>query len=161
MGDRSPDLSFPAGGISRRAEAPGHRGEDSDALGHQLEDGADLGADVAVQHRSLITAVASHRHAVFPPAAPIGAAVQPAYRGDVTAARRAAGQEGEIGNAGGRGKAGDGDGPAAVLQHGPEMGEIARGETRFSDIRAQSIDQQQETALHTSSAIAGWLVTPL
>ena len=44
--DRAPELALPAGGIALRREPPGDGSEDPDALGHQLEDGADVGRDV-------------------------------------------------------------------------------------------------------------------
>src|SRR5918994_6434032 len=160
MGDRSPHLSLPTRRIAFPAEPPGHRGKNPDALRYQLEHGADRGIDVSIEHWSLIAAVASHRHAVLPPAAPVGAAIQPANRGDVTAARCAASQKGEVRDTRRRREAGNRGSPATALDHGLKVGKIDRGETRFSDVRAQSIDQQQETAVHTSSAIAGWLVMP-
>ena len=110
---RAPELPLAARGIALGRESPRDRREDADALRHQLEDGPHLAGDVAVEPRRLVAAVAPHRLALAPPAPVVGAPVEPADRGDVAVPGRAAGEERQVGDAGGGREDGDGAGPSA------------------------------------------------
>ncbi len=143
---RAPELALAAGRIACGRESPRDRGEDPEALRHQLEDGAYPGGDVVVEPRRLVSAVAPYRLTVAPPPAGVGPPVEPADRRDVAAARRAPGEKREIGHAGGRGKNGGGPRPPAGAEHRREVGQLALGQARFGDIRTESVDQQEQAA---------------
>src|SRR5215204_2167348 len=88
---RSPDLPLTAGGISRRTQPSRNRREDSDTVGDELEDSAHVRIDVAVEHGSLITAVAPYGFAVPPPTTTVSRPIEPSNRRNVTMSGGAAG----------------------------------------------------------------------
>ncbi len=116
--------------------------------------GPDAGHDVGVEPAGLVAAVAPHALALPPPAAGIRFAVEPSDGGHVARARRATGEEGEVGDRRSRRKDADSTPDPARPGHGGEVWQLAPAQGGFGHVWTESVHQQENHPFHDRSVAA-------